>query len=106
MTGPAAESGPADDAVTVAENPDASRYEITVAGRLAGFAEYRRRGTRLVFTHTEVSPEFEGRGLGGRLVGAALDAARAAGETVVPRCPFVAAYIDRHPQYAGLVAPD
>jgi predicted GNAT family acetyltransferase len=93
-----------DHAVEVADNPDASRYEITVDGRLAGFADYHARPGRLVFTHTEVDDEFEGQGLGSRLVRGALDSARAAGLRVVPRCPFVARYIQRHPEYRDLVA--
>ncbi|WP_248961638.1 GNAT family N-acetyltransferase [Sphaerisporangium perillae] len=92
------------DTVEVADNPGADRYEITVGGRLAGFAEYRRRPGRIVFTHTEVGDEFEGQGLGSRLIGDALDAARAAGVSVVPVCPFVARYIERHPEYGDLVA--
>lgn len=93
-----------DHAIEVTDNPDAKRYEITVGGRLAGFADYRRLSGRLVFTHTEIGDGFEGQGLGGRLVGAALDSARAAGTPIVPRCPFVAGYIERHPEYRDLVA--
>ncbi|MGW4639264.1 GNAT family N-acetyltransferase [Sphaerisporangium sp. NPDC004334] len=92
------------ETVEVTDNPDAGRYEVAVGGRLAGFAEYRHRGGRLVFTHTEIKDEFEGQGLGSRLVRGALDAARAAGDPVVPLCPFVARYIERHPEYGDLVA--
>jgi predicted GNAT family acetyltransferase len=53
--------------------------------------------------HTEIDPRFEGRGLGGKLVSAALDEARADGQIVLPFCPFVNGYIERHPQYADLV---
>jgi predicted GNAT family acetyltransferase len=93
-----------DQAVEVADNAEARRYEITVDGRLAGFAEYRRRPGQLVFTHTEVGDEFEGQGLGSRLIRGALDSARAAGVSIVPRCPFVARYVQRHPEYLDLVA--
>jgi predicted GNAT family acetyltransferase len=93
-----------DHAIEVADNPAAERYEVKVDGRLAGFAEYRRRPGRIVFTHTEVDDEFEGQGLGSRLIRGALDEARAAGVSIVPRCPFVAGYITRHPEYRDLVA--
>ncbi|GAA3837943.1 GNAT family N-acetyltransferase [Sphaerisporangium flaviroseum] len=93
-----------DHAIKVADNPGAARYEITVDGRLAGFAAYRALPGRLVFTHTEVDQEFEGHGFGSTLVRGALDSAREAGVTVVPRCPFVASYIKRHPEYGDLLA--
>jgi predicted GNAT family acetyltransferase len=57
----------------------------------------------VIFTHTEVLPAFEGRGVGSALAKGALDAVRAEGSSVEPRCPFIAAYIRRHPAYADLV---
>ncbi|ETK31116.1 GNAT family N-acetyltransferase [Microbispora sp. ATCC PTA-5024] len=87
----------------IADNPGKSRYEITVDGRLAGFAQYKLRGDTIVFTHTEIGEEFEGKGLGSALVRTALDGARDAGLTVAPLCPFVSAYIKRHQEYADLV---
>ncbi|MEU6426555.1 GNAT family N-acetyltransferase [Microbispora sp. NPDC046973] len=90
----------------VADNPEASRFEITVDGALAGFADYRLNGPRISFTHTEIDPAFEGRGLGSTLVRAALDAARDAGLSVLPFCPFVKRYIERHPDYLDLVPAD
>ncbi|GAA5072579.1 hypothetical protein HNP84_003801 [Thermocatellispora tengchongensis] len=89
--------------IAVADNPEAARFEITVDGALAGFAEYRLKDDRIVFTHTEIDPAFEGQGLGSRLAAAALDASRDTGLTVVPRCPFIARYIDRHPEYRSLL---
>jgi len=56
-----------------------------------------------VFTHTEIDPEFEGKGLGSQLARGALDAVRAEGSRVVPLCPFMAGYIERHPDYQALV---
>ncbi|GII86025.1 N-acetyltransferase [Sphaerisporangium siamense] len=91
-------------AVDVADNPEARRYEIRVDGKQAGFADYRLRDDRMVFTHTEIDEEYEGQGLGGTLIRVALDAARDTGLRVVPLCPFVAAYIEKHPEYADLVA--
>ena len=87
----------------VQDNVEAERFELWVDDTLAGFAQYVRRGGRLVFTHTEIDPSFGGRGLGGVLVGAALDAARSQEVKVVPLCSFVGAYIAKHPDQADLI---
>ncbi|GAA0407633.1 N-acetyltransferase [Acrocarpospora corrugata] len=88
---------------TVVDNPESHRFEILIDGGVAGFSQYRIRPGKIIFTHTEIMPEFEGQGLGGKLAGAALDSARERGLAVAPLCPFVAAYIKRHPEYADLV---
>lgn len=90
--------------IEITDNADQSRFEITVDGQLAGFAEYRLLPDRIVFTHTEVADAFEGQGLAGKLVARALDVSRDTGLKVVPLCPYVARYISRHPQYQDLVA--
>ncbi|MGH9092377.1 MAG: GNAT family N-acetyltransferase [Acidimicrobiales bacterium] len=87
----------------VVDRPAEHRYVVRAGHAVAGAAEYRRRGERVVFTHTLVDPAYEGRGLGSRLVQAALDDVRGQGATVVPICPFVAAWIRDHPGYADLV---
>lgn len=87
----------------VKNNEAARRFEAEVGGELA-VAEYQRRDDNIIFTHTEVPEELEGQGVGGQLVRAALDHAREAGLHVVPACAFVAAYIDRHPEYQSLLA--
>lgn len=90
--------------VTVVDNAAASRFEAhTPSGEVAAFAAYTKSDTAVTFTHTVVQPAFEGKGVGSALAAAALDAVRAAGLAVVPRCPFIKAYIDRHPEYADLV---
>ena len=89
--------------IEVADNPDESRYEIRVDGELAGFSQYRQRPAGLAFVHTEIDDRFEGQGLGGRLVSFALDDARKRGLAVLPFCPFVKGYIERHPEYLDLV---
>jgi predicted GNAT family acetyltransferase len=70
---------------------------------LIGLAAYRRRDGRIAFTHTEVDEALAGRGFGSRLAGAALDDAARLGLDVVPLCPFIARYIERHTEYAGLL---
>ena len=90
--------------IRVADNPDRHRYEAFVDGERAGFAAYRDEPGRRVFTHTEIDDRFEGKGVGGALAAAALDDTRAHGRSVVPECPFIAAYIERHPAYQDLVA--
>lgn len=90
----------------VTDNAAASRFEIEVDGEVAGYAEYHRRGTAISFTHTVVTPAFEGRGVGSALVRGALDAARADGAAVLPFCPFVREWIGKHPEYTDLVPAD
>jgi len=95
--------GPAE--ADVVDAPEASRYELRLRGRLIGLAAYRRRDGRIAFTHTEVDESCEGRGFGSVLAAAALADARRRGLAVVPLCPFIARYIERHPEYEELVAP-
>jgi uncharacterized protein len=87
----------------VVDNPSELRYELLVDGERVGLIRYRRQPDALVLVHTEVDPEREGEGLGNTLVKGALDDLRSRGLKVVPVCPFVAAYIRRHPDYADLV---
>lgn len=79
------------------------RYELVVDGERAGFAQYRLEPGRIVFTHTVIKPEYEGRGLGSRLARHVLDDAVARGERIVPECPFIAAYLRRHDDYEASV---
>jgi predicted GNAT family acetyltransferase len=88
---------------TVHDAPDAERYEIRDGDRVLGIAAYHRRGDTVVFTHTEVDPDAGESGLGSQLVREALDDVRAKGEKVVPQCPFVRGWIERHQEYADLV---
>lgn len=86
-----------------ADNAADSRYEIRLDGKPAGFLRYRLRLGLIELVHTEIDEELEGRGLGGRLIAFALDDARERGLAVLPFCPFVEDYIQRHRQYAELV---
>lgn len=90
-------------ATEVAHDPGRDRYTITVDGRQAGHAGYLTRGDALVLVHTEIDPAYQGQGLGGTLAAGALDDIRGRGLRVVPRCPFIAAFIEAHPDYADLV---
>jgi predicted GNAT family acetyltransferase len=88
---------------SVSHDPAAGRFAIDT-GAGTGLLTYLRRGPALEILHTEVPDAAEGQGFAAALAEAALDYARSAGKTVIPSCPFVAAYIKRHPSYADLVA--
>lgn len=90
----------------VHDAPDRHRYEVTLDGELAGFADYRDVDGARVFTHTEVFDAFEGNGVGSALARGALEAVRAGGGRLVALCPFIAATIERNPEYADLVDAD
>jgi uncharacterized protein len=87
----------------VVDVPARSRYEVTVDGELAGFAEYRRVEGATVFTHTEVFDAYEGKGVGSALARGALDHVRSEGRKLVAQCPFIAAFLRRHVEDADLV---
>ena len=86
----------------VRDNAARHRFEMDVDGHVA-FSEYRRDGDVLTVLHTEVPKELNGRGIGSALVRGILDRARAQGLKVVPVCPFVKAYLGKHPEYADLL---
>lgn len=91
------------DEVTVTDAPERKRYEATIDGEPAGYAEYLATGALTVFTHTEVDPAYEGRGVGSALARFALDDMRAKGKHVLPVCPFIKGWIGKHPDYADLM---
>ncbi|MBM2622863.1 NAD(+)/NADH kinase [Actinoplanes sp. LDG1-06] len=80
------------------------RYELLIGGEVAGVLHYRRHGDKIELLHTEIEQSFSGRGLASRLAAAALEDARGRATPVVPSCPFVTGYLDRHPEYADLLA--
>jgi hypothetical protein len=97
-------TSPPEDAVVV-DVPEASRYELRLGDRVVGFAEYRMRpGGRLVLAHTEIDKECEGRGFGSRLAAGVLEDVWRKGLDVTPLCPFMARYIELHPEHHDLVA--
>lgn len=88
--------------VRVVDDPVGQRYEARIGDRVVGYTEYRRVRGRLIFVHTVVDPAVEGRGIGGRLAAGALDDVRAKGLTFGVKCPFIASYVKRHPEYDDL----
>lgn len=83
-------------------NPLKKRYELEVEGHVAA-AFYELSKGVITFVHTEVPKELGGKGIGSKLIKSALDQVRAAGLKVIPQCPFVKAYIEKHAQYADLL---
>jgi predicted GNAT family acetyltransferase len=83
--------------------PEHRRYEMNVAGQVA-FVNYRREGKIIALTHAEVPAALNGRGIGSALVRGTLEQIKAAGDQVRPVCPFIAAFMDRHPEYDALRA--
>ena len=88
----------------VVDNPAKRRYEAVIDGAVAGYVFYQERPGSLVLIHTEVGEEWEGQGVGSRLIAGALDDIRARGLSVTPVCRFAAAYIERHAEYGDLVS--
>ena len=91
------------DEVAVQDDRAAGRFELHVDGQVA-FLTYRRSGGNISLDHTEVPESLRGRGIADRLARAALESARSEGLAVVPVCPFVKAYIRRHPEYRSMVS--
>src|SRR5688500_197653 len=85
----------------VKNNTEAERFELTLDG-LTAFVQYRIIGKRIIFIHTEVPSEFSGKGIGNRLAQVALDYAQAHRYQIDAQCPFIAAYIRKHPEYQSI----
>lgn len=80
-------------------------YEISVDGEHAGLTAYLDQGDQRIFFHTEIDERFAGQGLASKLISAALTSTRAAGKRIVPICPFVAGYVQKHHDFDDLVDP-
>jgi uncharacterized protein len=91
--------------MTVTDNPGRSRFELLDGDHLLGWVDYLPAGPSVIIAHTEIEAGHEGEGLGSVLVGEMLDQLSASGRTVIPTCPFTAAFIQRHPEYAVVVDP-
>ena len=87
----------------VRRNEEAHRYELTLDGRVVGIADFVDRPEAVVIPHTEIAPDLRGQGLGAVLVQGTLDDLRSRGRSVVPRCWYVAQFIDEHPDYRDLL---
>ncbi len=87
------------------DNPAQKRYEAIDGNtnNLAGFAAYRDRAGSRVFTHTEVSEDYAGQGVAGELARYAVEHVKDAGYRLVPLCPFIAAWLKKHPEYDAVV---
>lgn len=93
-------------AMEIRDVVEVSRYEGRVGDALAGWVDYRRMRGRLVAIHTEVLPEWGGRGLASALVRRVIGDARAAGERISPMCPLFQAHFGRHPEDRDVLAPE
>lgn len=91
-----------DEPVRIVDNPVGQRYEARIGDRVVGYTEYRRVRGRVIFVHTEVDPAMEGKGIGGKLAAGALDDIRAHNLTFSVKCPFIASYLKRHPEYEDI----
>jgi predicted GNAT family acetyltransferase len=90
----------------IADHPERHRYEMEIDGRKAAEIVYHLRGADTVeFVHTEVKPEFEGRGCAGKLATFAFEDARRRGLKVIPSCSYIQGFVRKHPEYADLLSP-
>jgi len=93
-----------DQQIPVVDNPEASQFEAHVDGHVA-LVSYIKHGDSIIFTHTEVPPEHEGKGIGSALIRHALEEARKRSLLVIPKCPFFAAYMQKHEEVQDLLDP-
>jgi hypothetical protein len=89
----------------IRDNVEKDRFELDLGDGSFAIAEYRLADGKIIFTHTEVPPEHEGKGIGSALIRFALDSARERGLQVVSICPFFAGYIRNHPEEQELLDP-
>jgi predicted GNAT family acetyltransferase len=90
----------------VSDNRARHRYEIAADDDLAGFTVYELRPDVIAFMHTKIGDEWSGHGVGSTLVRGALDDVRSRGLSVLPYCPFVRSWLERHEDYVDLVPPE
>lgn len=90
---------------SVRNNEQESRFEVEAGTELA-VAQYTIKGSTIYFTHTEVPEHLEGQGIGNKLAHTALEFARSNNLRVVPRCKFIAEFIEKNPEYQDLVDPE
>ncbi|BAH49652.1 GNAT family N-acetyltransferase [Rhodococcus opacus] len=90
----------AGSAPDVRDAPEHHRFEVRVDGELAGFTEYLDHENQRIFFHTEIGEQFAGRGLASALIRSALTETVGGGKRIVPICPFVARYLEKHDDFA------
>jgi predicted GNAT family acetyltransferase len=89
------------------DDPARQRYQLLLDDAEVGFIEYDPVGdASILIKHTEVLAGHEGKGLGSKLVQAALDHARGQRKTVIPICPYALNWVRRHPEYHDVVRDD
>jgi predicted GNAT family acetyltransferase len=89
----------------IRDNREKQRFEADLGDGTVAIADYELSADRIIFTHTHVPPQHEGKGIGSAVIRFALNSARERGLKVVPICPFFAAYIRRHPEEQDLLTP-
>jgi predicted GNAT family acetyltransferase len=89
--------------VIVQDDPAGNRYELLIDGVRGGDLHYLPTRGAVVLVHTEIAPDLEGQGFGGRLIAGALEDLRTRELIIIPVCPFVRSYLERHPEYADLL---
>lgn len=92
-------------ALAIRDNPERHRFEVDLGDGTLAIAEYTLPAGKIMFTHTEVPPEHEGKGIGSALIRFALDEVRRRGLLVIPICPFFAAYMQKHAEVQDLLDP-
>lgn len=92
--------------LVIRDNPAESRYEAQIGDEMAVVEYERGAGKQIALIHTEVPPALEGHGIAGKLARFALDDARARGLEVIPVCPYIVSYLQRHPDDLDVVAPN
>ncbi|MFD0782450.1 GNAT family N-acetyltransferase [Micromonospora azadirachtae] len=96
---------PGGEDLVITDNGALGIYEAAIGGRTVAGLVYSNVGDRVVLSATSVFPEFRGRGVAGRLIGGVLDELRAQGKTATITCPFAAAFVNAHPEYADVLDP-
>ena len=92
--------------IVFVDSPDHHRYELRSGDEVIGLIAYRLADGVITLVHTEVDPAHEGQGHAATLARGALDDARSRGLRVVPSCPYVASYVEKHPEYADLIVSE
>ena len=91
--------------LAIRDNPERHRFEVDLGDGSFAIAEYTLPPDKIMFTHTEVPPKHEGKGIGSALIRYALDEARKRNLKVIPVCPFFAAYMQKHAEVQDLLEP-